>query len=180
MRSLTKEHKVQFCAEISAGQKNSGEVERALFVQPDVADQEDAEKNEHGKQSKGGQMRHKPGAKQDGPGKKKDGFHIEDHEEHGNDVEAGGISAAGAGFRENAAFVRLKFGGATAGARANVFEDNERDYRKRENQQGEEEKWDVGGWHRLAYGRMLAQIWAKCPGFGESMEFGLRSFSYLR
>jgi hypothetical protein len=166
MHGLTKEEKVQFRAEISAGQKESGEVERALFVQPDVADQEDAEKNEHREQREGGQMMREPRAKQDGPGNKKDGFHFEDNEEHGNDVPAGGVTSASAGFGEDAAFVRLKFGGAAAGAGANVFEDNESDDREREYQQGEEEKWDVGGWHRLAYGRMLTQISVGSP-FGD-------------
>jgi hypothetical protein len=52
----------------------------------------------------------------------------------------------------------LKFGGAAAGAGANVFEDDESDYWKGKDQQGEEEKRDVGSWHWMAYGRMLTQM----------------------
>src|SRR6266446_10971731 len=100
----------------------SGEIERALLVEPAVSDQEDAEKNKHREQCEGSKMLSKPRAKQDGPGNKKDSFHFEDHEEHGNDVEAGGVTSAGAGFRKDAAFVRLKFGGATARARADVLD----------------------------------------------------------
>src|ERR1700675_606891 len=103
-------------------------------------------------------MMGQPRSKQDGPGKKKDGFHLEDHEEHANDVEARGIASASAGFRQDAAFVGLKFCGAAAGAGANVFEDDESEDGKREYQQGEEEQRDVGGGHRLACGRMLTQM----------------------
>ena len=115
---------MQFRPGIRAGQKKSGQVERALFVKPDVSDEENAEKNEHGEQREGSQMRGKPRAEQDGPGKKKDGFHVEDHEQHADDVEAGGITAASTGFREDAAFIRLKFGRSAAGAGSNVFEDD--------------------------------------------------------
>jgi len=138
----------------------SGEIERAFLVEPAISDEENAEKNKHREQREGNQMLSKPRAKQDGPGKKKDSFHFEDHEEHGNDVEAGGVTSAGAGFRKDAAFVRLKFGGAPARAGADVFEDNKRDDGKRESQQRQEEKRDVGGWHWMAYGRMLTQMMA--------------------
>ena len=132
--------------------EESGQVECALFVEPDVSDEEDTEKNEHGGQGERGKMLREPGAKQDGPGKKKDGFHIEDHEEHANDVEAGGVTAASGGFREDAAFVGLKFSGAAAGAGANVFEDDQGDDGEREYQQREQKKRDVGGWHRWLMG----------------------------
>jgi len=61
-----------------------------LFVEPDVSNEENAEENKHGEKCKRGEVGRKPAAKQDGPRKKKNGFYIQYHEEHGNDVEAGG------------------------------------------------------------------------------------------
>jgi hypothetical protein len=137
--------------------KKSREVERAFFVEPDVSDEENAKKNEHGQEREGRKMRGEPPTKQDGPGKEKYRFHFEDYEEHGDDVEAGRVTATGAGFREDAAFIRLKFGGTPAGAGADVLEGDERDDWKGNDQQGEEQERDVGWWHWLADGRMLTQ-----------------------
>src|SRR5258708_8328022 len=101
----------------------SGEIERAFLVEPAISDQENAEKNKHREQREGNKMLSKPRAKQDGPGKKKDSFHFEDHEEHGNDVEAGGVTSAGAGFPTNAPFSRLKFGEAAPTPAPHISED---------------------------------------------------------
>src|SRR4029077_19145927 len=158
MRRRTTVEGVQIRAEAELVGKGSGELEGAFFVEPNVSDKEDTKKNKHGRQRECRKMLSDPPAKQDGPGKQEDGFHVEDHEEHSNDVEAGGVAAASAGFREDAAFVRLKFRWAAAGARADVFEDDQGNDGERENEQGEEEKRDVGGWHSVTYGRMLTQI----------------------
>src|SRR5260370_7269935 len=99
----------------------SGEIKRAFLVEPAISDEENAEKNKHREQREGNKMLSKPHAKQDGPGKKKDCFHFKDHEEHGNDIEAGRVTSMGAGFRKDAAFVRLKFGEPPPHTQATVF-----------------------------------------------------------
>ena len=147
MRRRTTVEGVQIRAEAELVEKGSGEVESAFFVEPNVSDEEDTKKNEHGRQRECGKMLNDPPAKQDSPGKQEDGLHFEHHEDHGDYVEAGGVAAARVGFREDAAFVRLKFRWAAAGTGAYVFEDDQRNDGERENEQGEEEKRDVGGWH---------------------------------
>ena len=158
MRGRSKEKIITVRMRMKPKTEGSSQIQRAFFVQPDVSDKQDAKKNEHRRERKSGQMMRQPRTEQDRPGKEKDGFHVEDHKEHADDVEARGVPSAGAGLRKDAALVGLKFSGAASGARANVFEDAEGDDGKRKNQQGEEEQRDVGGWNWMASGRMLAQI----------------------
>src|SRR6516162_3269990 len=113
-------------ARAEPSRSKSGPVESALFVDPDVADQQDAQENEHGDESESASVGGNPSAIENGPGKKKHGLHVEDNEEHRYDVKAGGIAAASVGFRGNAAFVGEEFGRPTARFRANQFEDEER------------------------------------------------------
>ncbi len=98
-----------------------------------------------------------PATIKDGPGKEEHGFHVEDNEEHRNNVEARGITAAGVGFWRNAAFVGEKLCITDAGFGANELENNERNDGKRKNKQREDQNRDVGGGHRFASLWMLAQ-----------------------
>src|SRR5215469_11430337 len=107
-----------------AGRAKSGEVQRALLVEPDVANQENPEKNKHREQGKSGKVLYDPGTEKDRPGKQKDGFHVENHKKHGDDVKARGVAPASRAFRDDAAFIGLQFCWSTARAGANVLEDD--------------------------------------------------------
>src|SRR5580700_2848913 len=96
-------------------------LQSAFTPNPDVADDKDAEENEHLNQSEGAERfeLHRPG-------EQKNGFHIEDHEEDGNNVIADGVTATGAIDGIDAAFVGHQFG-AIGILRANQFRSQKRD-----------------------------------------------------
>ena len=111
-----------------------GPVEGALFINPDIANEEYAEKDKHGDERKGPPVRHNPRAIKKRPRKQEHGFHVEDHEKHGDDIKARGVAAPGVAFRGNTAFVGLKFERATAGFGANQFKYKKSEIGKRENE----------------------------------------------
>src|SRR5208283_619816 len=108
----------------------SGPVEGALFVQPSVTDEQDAEKDEHGDERESAHVLSDPAAIENGPGKQEHGFHVEDDEEHRDDIETRGITAAGVGLRRDAAFVGEKLCVTEARFGTNELEDNQRNHGK--------------------------------------------------
>jgi hypothetical protein len=135
----------------------SGPVEGALLVQPDVAHEQDAKEDEHGDERESAHVLSDPTAIKNGPGKQKHGFHVEDDEEHRNNIETRGITAPSIGFRRNAAFVGEELGVAEARFGTNELEDDQRNHGKRKNQKREDQNRDVGRGHSFASEWMLAQ-----------------------
>jgi len=133
-----------------------GPVESTLFVEPDVADQQDAEEDEHGDECEGAHMLREPETITNGPGEKEDRLDVEDDEEHGHDIEPGGIASAGIAFGRDAALIREELRRSPAGFRANEFEDQKSENRKRKNEQGEDQDGNVGSGHGFYSFVMLA------------------------
>src|SRR5581483_951122 len=75
--------------------------QRALFPDPDVANDQNGEENQHFDQAK---ETHR--FELDCPREKKNGFYVEDDEQDGNDVITDRVAAAGKSDRIDAAFVR--------------------------------------------------------------------------
>jgi hypothetical protein len=111
-----------------------GPIKSALFVEPYIADQQDADKDEHGDERVASRVGRKPGAVQNGPGKEEDHFDVEDNEQHGDDVEARGIATRGVAFGGNAAFVGQEFCGTAAGFGSDQLKDEKSDDRERNNE----------------------------------------------
>src|ERR1700730_4379441 len=75
--------------------------ERSLLPDPYVANDEDAEKDQHLDQSEAAES-----LELYGPWKQENRFHIEDHEQYGDDVITHGVASAGAVVGIDAALVR--------------------------------------------------------------------------
>ncbi len=58
-----------FLMPLATQEAGSGEIQRAFFVEPHVADQQNPQKHQHGEQRENRKMSREPRAKQDGPGK---------------------------------------------------------------------------------------------------------------
>jgi len=81
-----------------------GPIQSAPLPNPNVSQDQDAQKNQH---------LHQPEQAEDPelnrPGKQEDGLHVEDDEQDGDDVEANRVTAPGIRFRVDAALVGLEF-----------------------------------------------------------------------
>ena len=124
-------------------------VEGAFLVEPDVADQQNSQKNEDGHQSERSGVRCEQKPIRNRPNKEKDGSDVEDHEEHSEDEKARWIAAGHVAFSGKAPFVRRKFRGADWIV-TNQLEDQEGYSRERDNEQGVDQKRYVGGRHDYA------------------------------
>src|SRR5690242_5231326 len=87
--------------------RRSRPLQRALFVQPHVSDQQNSEEHEHRNERKKPHMCHHPAAVQNRPRNQKHRLHVKHHKQHGDNVKPHRISSAGAALRGNATFVRL-------------------------------------------------------------------------
>ena len=136
--------------------KSSRPVEGALFVDPDITDEENAKKHKHGDKGECSHVRGEPGTVENGPGKKENGLNVENDKEHGDHVKARGIAAAGVAIGGNAASIRKKLSGTAAGFRTDQLEDEKSHNGKGKNEYSKNQNRNVGGGHGLRPERMLA------------------------
>src|SRR3954462_6383752 len=79
-------------------------VQRTLLNNPNVSDDQNAEKYQHFRQTKQSEL-----PIYDRPGKQEDGLDIENHEQNGDDVVANRITLPRIGIRIDAALIRHQF-----------------------------------------------------------------------
>src|ERR1700757_5072470 len=79
-------------------------LERTFFPNPDIANDQNAEKDQHLNQPEQAE-----GFELHRPGKQEDGFHVEDHKEDGHNIETDGVAAPGMVYRINTALIRHEF-----------------------------------------------------------------------
>src|SRR5260370_26401642 len=108
-------------------------VERSLLPEPYVADDEDAEKDQHLDQSEAAE-----GPELNGPWKQENRFHVEDHEQYGDDVITHGVASARAVVGIDAALVGHELD-AVRTLRADNCRDQQRD-RNQDTDDGEKEE----------------------------------------
>src|SRR3989338_1490769 len=129
---------------IQARRAPSHPIKRALLVEPEIADEQDAEKDQHLHQAEQTQLvvLHRPG-------KEEDCLHVEDDEQDGDDVKAHPEAAPGVALRRNPALIGLQPVANVPHRRPHQLGDPQGDHGNQERQDGKQQDGNVVFRHRL-------------------------------
>src|SRR6266851_2217071 len=111
----------------------------ALFVQPQIPDEQDSEKHDHRNQSEQPLVRRDPPFVQNRPGNEEHRLHVENHKQHRHDVKPHRIPSARIALRRDSALIGLQLRAQRRGCRPNELCQDQcyrgkRDHQRRVNQ----------------------------------------------
>jgi hypothetical protein len=121
-------------------------LQRALFPDPDVADHQNDEKDEHLDQSEQAEQ-----LELHRPGKKENHLDVEDDEQNSDDVEADGVASTGLAHGRDSALIRHQLRRMRI-IRTHQLGQKQRQGNDGQDQQDEDEDGDVILWHALVLG----------------------------